>query len=130
MSIIGTILIGFIVGLLAKFVMPGRDPGGFFVTAAIGIVGSLIATFGGRALGIYRGDETELHRRVHRRYHFADPLPAPRAQPQHVNHAPAGARTEPCRTASAVVCNADPSQRTGHKELPWHSTLETCCRNT
>jgi len=59
MSIIGTILIGFIVGLLAKFVMPGRrDPGGFFVTAAIGIVGSLIATFGGRALGIYRGDET------------------------------------------------------------------------
>jgi len=38
--------------------MPGRDPGGFFVTAAIGIVGSLIATFGGRALGLYSGDET------------------------------------------------------------------------
>ncbi len=58
MSIIGTILIGFIVGLLAKFVMPGKDPGGFFITAAIGIVGSLIATYGGRALGIYGGNET------------------------------------------------------------------------
>ncbi|MGE5739307.1 MAG: GlsB/YeaQ/YmgE family stress response membrane protein [Betaproteobacteria bacterium] len=58
MSIIWTILIGFIVGLLAKFVMPGKDPGGFFVTAAIGIVGSLIATYGGKALGIYGGEET------------------------------------------------------------------------
>jgi uncharacterized membrane protein YeaQ/YmgE (transglycosylase-associated protein family) len=58
MSIIWTILIGFIVGLLAKFVMPGRDPGGFFITAIIGIVGSLIATYGGKALGIYSGEET------------------------------------------------------------------------
>ena len=57
MSIIGTILIGFIVVLLAKFVMPGKDPGGFFITAAIGIAGSLIATYGGRALGIYGGEE-------------------------------------------------------------------------
>jgi uncharacterized membrane protein YeaQ/YmgE (transglycosylase-associated protein family) len=57
-SIIWTILIGFVVGLLAKFVMPGRDPGGFFVTAAIGIIGSLIATYGGKALGIYSGEET------------------------------------------------------------------------
>jgi len=58
MSIIWTILIGFIVGVLAKFVMPGKDPGGFFVTAAIGIIGSLIATYGGKALGIYNPDET------------------------------------------------------------------------
>ena len=58
MSIIWTILIGFVVGLLAKFVMPGRDPGGFFITAAIGIIGSLIATYGGKALGIYGGEET------------------------------------------------------------------------
>ena len=57
MSIIWTILIGFIVGLLATFVMPGKDPGGFFITAAIGIAGSLIATYGGRALGIYGGEE-------------------------------------------------------------------------
>lgn len=58
MSIIWTILIGFIVGLLAKFVMPGRDPGGFFITAAIGIAGSLIATYGGKAVGIYGGEES------------------------------------------------------------------------
>ena len=58
MSIIWTILIGFIVGVLAKFVMPGKDPGGFFITAAIGIVGSIIATYGGKALGIYQADET------------------------------------------------------------------------
>jgi uncharacterized membrane protein YeaQ/YmgE (transglycosylase-associated protein family) len=58
MSVIWTILIGFVVGLLAKFVMPGKDPGGFFVTAAIGIIGSLIATYGGKALGIYGVDET------------------------------------------------------------------------
>ena len=58
MSIIWTILIGFVVGLLAKFVMPGKDPGGFFVTAGIGILGSIIATYGGKALGIYGGEET------------------------------------------------------------------------
>ena len=58
MSIIWTIVIGFIVGLLAKFVMPGRDPGGFLITAALGIAGSLLATYGGKALGIYGGDET------------------------------------------------------------------------
>lgn len=58
MSIIGTIVIGLIVGVLAKFVMPGRDPGGIFITAALGIAGSLVATYGGKALGIYGGDET------------------------------------------------------------------------
>jgi uncharacterized membrane protein YeaQ/YmgE (transglycosylase-associated protein family) len=58
MDIVWTIVIGFVVGLLAKFVMPGRDPAGFFVTAAIGIAGSLIATYGGRAIGIYHGDQT------------------------------------------------------------------------
>ena len=57
MSIIWTILIGFVVGLLAKFVMPGRDPGGFFITAGIGILGSIIATYGGKALGLYSGEE-------------------------------------------------------------------------
>ena len=45
-------------GLLAKFVMPGRDPGGFFITAGIGILGSIIATYGGKALGLYSGEET------------------------------------------------------------------------
>ena len=53
MSIIWTILIGFVVGLLARMLTPGRDPAGFFMTAAIGIVGSLLATYGGQAMGLY-----------------------------------------------------------------------------
>lgn len=57
MSIIWTILIGFVVGLLAKMLTPGRDPSGFFITAAIGIAGSLLATFGGQALGFYHTGE-------------------------------------------------------------------------
>ena len=58
MHIVWTIVIGFVVGLLAKIVMPGRDPGGFFITAAIGIAGSLIATYGGQAVGIYTAGES------------------------------------------------------------------------
>ena len=57
MGIIWTVLIGFVVGLLAKMLTPGRDPGGFFITAAIGIVGSLLATFAGKALGMYSPGE-------------------------------------------------------------------------
>ena len=53
MSILWAILIGFIVGIVAKFLMPGRDPGGFFITALLGIVGALVATFLGQALGLY-----------------------------------------------------------------------------
>jgi len=57
MSIIWTILIGFVVGFLAKFLTPGRDPAGFFITAAIGIAGSLVATYGGQIIGFYRAGE-------------------------------------------------------------------------
>ena len=57
MSIIWIILIGFVVGLLAKMLTPGRDPSGFFITAIIGIAGSLLASFGGQALGLYRAGE-------------------------------------------------------------------------
>lgn len=53
MGIIWTILIGFVVGLLAKMLMPGKDPAGFFITAGIGIAGSLLATYGGQAMGLY-----------------------------------------------------------------------------
>jgi uncharacterized membrane protein YeaQ/YmgE (transglycosylase-associated protein family) len=53
MSIIWAIIIGFLVGIVAKFLMPGRDPGGFFITAILGIVGALVATFLGQALGLY-----------------------------------------------------------------------------
>jgi uncharacterized membrane protein YeaQ/YmgE (transglycosylase-associated protein family) len=57
MHILWTILIGFVVGLLAKMLTPGRDPSGFFVTAAIGIAGSLLATYGGQAVGLYTAGE-------------------------------------------------------------------------
>lgn len=57
MTIIWIILVGFVVGLLAKMLTPGRDPSGFIITAAIGIAGSLLATFGGQALGLYRVGE-------------------------------------------------------------------------
>jgi len=48
-----TLLIGLIVGAVAKFLMPGRDPGGFIITIIIGIAGSVLATYIGRALGFY-----------------------------------------------------------------------------
>ena len=53
MHIIGAIIIGLLVGIIAKFLMPGRDPGGFIVTVLIGLAGSFIGTFLGRALGLY-----------------------------------------------------------------------------
>ena len=58
MSIIWTILIGFIVGIVAKFLMPGRDPAGFIITVIIGIVGSVIATYLGRFMGFYQVGES------------------------------------------------------------------------
>jgi uncharacterized membrane protein YeaQ/YmgE (transglycosylase-associated protein family) len=53
MSILGWILFGLIVGIVAKFLMPGRDPGGFIVTILLGIVGALVGGFLGRAFGLY-----------------------------------------------------------------------------
>lgn len=58
MGIIWTIIIGLIVGVVAKFLMPGRDPGGFIITAIIGIVGSVLATYIGRAMGFYQMGES------------------------------------------------------------------------
>jgi len=48
-----TLLIGLVIGALAKLLMPGRDPGGFIITIILGIAGSMLATFIGRALGFY-----------------------------------------------------------------------------
>jgi uncharacterized membrane protein YeaQ/YmgE (transglycosylase-associated protein family) len=58
MTILWAILIGFVVGLVAKFLMPGRDGGGFFMTALLGIIGAVAATFLGQALGIYAAGES------------------------------------------------------------------------
>jgi uncharacterized membrane protein YeaQ/YmgE (transglycosylase-associated protein family) len=57
MHIIVTIIIGLLVGIVAKLLMPGRDPGGFIITALLGIVGAIIATYLGRALGLYGPNE-------------------------------------------------------------------------
>ena len=51
------IVVGLIVGALAKLVMPGRDPGGMIITMLLGIAGSIIAGFLGRAVGWYREGE-------------------------------------------------------------------------
>ncbi len=54
MHIIGTIIFGLIVGIIAKFIMPGpNEPSGFIMTAILGIVGAFVATFLGQALGWY-----------------------------------------------------------------------------
>ena len=58
MQLIWTIVIGFIVGVVAKLLTPGKDPGGFFITAALGIVGSLAATYAGQALGLYSANQS------------------------------------------------------------------------
>lgn len=53
MSIIWTILIGFIVGLIARAIKPGNDSAGFIVTTVIGVLGSLAATYIGQAMNLY-----------------------------------------------------------------------------
>jgi uncharacterized membrane protein YeaQ/YmgE (transglycosylase-associated protein family) len=58
MNLIWTILIGFIAGLVAKMLMPGRDPSGFIITTLLGIGGSLAATYLGQALGWYHPGES------------------------------------------------------------------------
>jgi uncharacterized membrane protein YeaQ/YmgE (transglycosylase-associated protein family) len=58
MGILWTIVIGFLAGVLAKFIMPGRnEPSGFVLTTILGIVGAMIATFLGQALGWYSPGE-------------------------------------------------------------------------
>jgi uncharacterized membrane protein YeaQ/YmgE (transglycosylase-associated protein family) len=57
MHIIGVIVIGFIAGLVAKLLMPGRDPGGFIVTILLGIAGAFVATYLGHAVGWYQAGE-------------------------------------------------------------------------
>ena len=60
MSILWTIIIGFIVGVIAKFIMPGdnTEPKGFILTTILGIVGAFVATYLGQAVGWYKPGET------------------------------------------------------------------------
>jgi uncharacterized membrane protein YeaQ/YmgE (transglycosylase-associated protein family) len=57
LHLIGTIIIGFLAGVVAKLLTPGRDPGGFIVTTILGIIGAFVATYLGQAVGWYRADE-------------------------------------------------------------------------
>lgn len=56
-GIIGWIIIGAVAGILGKWIMPGKDPGGFIVTILLGIAGALLAGFIGQAVGFYSAGE-------------------------------------------------------------------------
>jgi uncharacterized membrane protein YeaQ/YmgE (transglycosylase-associated protein family) len=58
MEIIGTLIVGLIAGVIAKLLMPGRDPGGCIITILLGIAGAFVATYLGKFLGIYEPGET------------------------------------------------------------------------
>lgn len=57
MSVIAAIFIGLVVGVVAKLLMPGKDPGGFIVTILLGLAGSFVGGFIGRGLGWYQEGE-------------------------------------------------------------------------
>jgi len=58
MHILWTILIGLVAGIIAKLIMPGKDPGGFIITILLGIAGSLIATYFGHLIGWYQAGQS------------------------------------------------------------------------
>lgn len=58
MHILWSLIVGLVVGAIAKLVMPGKDPGGLVVTSLLGVVGSVLAGFLGRALGMYRAADS------------------------------------------------------------------------
>jgi uncharacterized membrane protein YeaQ/YmgE (transglycosylase-associated protein family) len=57
MHILWMLIVGLVVGALAKLIMPGKDPGGIFITMLIGVAGALLAGFLGRSLGWYHDNE-------------------------------------------------------------------------
>lgn len=57
MGILSWILFGLVIGIIAKLLMPGRDPGGFIVTILLGIAGALLGGFVGRTMGFYGPNE-------------------------------------------------------------------------
>lgn len=57
MGILAWILFGLVIGVIAKLLMPGRDPGGFIVTILLGVAGALLGGFLGRMLGFYGPDQ-------------------------------------------------------------------------
>ncbi len=58
MHLLWSIIIGLVVGAIAKALMPGKDPGGFIITIVLGIAGAMLAGFLGRTMGMYRVGDT------------------------------------------------------------------------
>lgn len=58
MHLLWVLIIGLIVGAVAKLLMPGRDPGGFFITMLLGVAGAFLAQFAGRAMGWYGAEQS------------------------------------------------------------------------
>ena len=58
MEILWTLIIGLVVGAIAKLLMPGDDPGGLIITMLLGIAGSFAAKYAGQAMGFYQADES------------------------------------------------------------------------
>jgi uncharacterized membrane protein YeaQ/YmgE (transglycosylase-associated protein family) len=56
-ALLWELIIGLVVGAVAKFVMPGKDPGGIWITMIIGIAGSILATYLGQAIGWYQAGQ-------------------------------------------------------------------------
>jgi uncharacterized membrane protein YeaQ/YmgE (transglycosylase-associated protein family) len=57
MTILWTLIVGLVVGAIAKLLMPGRDPGGFIITMLLGVAGAALAGFLGRSAGWYRAGD-------------------------------------------------------------------------
>lgn len=57
MGLIWTVIIGVVIGAIAKWLMPGKDGGGFFMTMVLGIAGSFVGTWLGRVIGLYSAGE-------------------------------------------------------------------------
>ena len=58
MVILSWIVFGLVIGIIAKLLMPGRDPGGFIVTILLGVAGALVGGFIGRAMGLYSAGQS------------------------------------------------------------------------
>jgi len=58
LSLLWALIIGLVVGAVAKLLMPGKDPGGIWITMILGIVGSILATYLGRAIGWYQAGQS------------------------------------------------------------------------
>jgi uncharacterized membrane protein YeaQ/YmgE (transglycosylase-associated protein family) len=58
MHLLWTIIIGLVVGAVAKLIMPGKDPGGFIITILLGIAGAFVGTWLGGVLGLYKEGES------------------------------------------------------------------------